>query len=427
MFCSSCGKKITESSKFCKYCGANQTGTGLEEVGKTNEKDYKTVWTCDYCGKEFKIKADSDSHELKCIQNPKNKKFLQNISPKKGWQYLWVTTMFIFLINIVVFAKYSNEANVDLFNGKFLNTLFFSNIGLGIISFLAVIVSSNKPKNNRVSMFVKNSLIICFFYLLINSLVFAVEGNTAKNNESYRNKYYAGTTPTPVPTIEVKITPTITPKKTVKTNNTQNTNTNTNQGSQIDCIGPDGLQFKTTMEECKKLNETWGKPVDYMVNCNYSDLCADGGGVRYIKKSECDKPCARKSDTTDSSSKTATGNNSNKTAVFLTYSQYTIYCPAQNVGAVTTIDSTMKSKSSEWAKNYNQCSDSFISTDPCYVSCKNTWNTEWNNCYFNRSCMDTANSNQQSCNSKCPSPYISCEWVYLERKNLSSQITNLCK
>ena len=162
MFCSSCGKKITENSKFCKYCGASQTGTGLEEVGKTNEKDYKTVWTCDYCGKEFKIKADSDSHELSCIQNPKNKKFLHNISPKKAWEYLWLTTILIFIINIFFLIKYE-EFNIELFNGKFISTMFFSNIGLGIISFLAVIVTSNKPKNNKVSKFVEYSIIICFF------------------------------------------------------------------------------------------------------------------------------------------------------------------------------------------------------------------------------------------------------------------------
>lgn len=406
MYCLSCGKKITENSKFCKYCGVSQIEIDDKEKKNSMKDDYETVWSCDFCKKEFKSIEESDSHELECIQNPKNKKFLQNISPKKAWQYLWVTTMFIFLINILIYAKYSNEANVDLLNGKFINTLFFFNIGLGIISFLAVIISSNKPKNNRVSMFVKNSLIICFFYLLINSLVFAVEGNTAKNNESYRNKYYIGTTPTPVPTIEVKITPTVTPKKTVNTNNTQKTNTNTNQGSQIDCIGPDGVQFKTTMEECKRLNETWGKPVDYMVNCNYSDLCANGGGIKYVKKSECDKPCSPKSSTTNSSST----NTSTKVPVFLSYGSYTKYCPPQNVDAVKSIDSTMNSKAKDWAKDFNDCADNFYHTDSCYVSCANGE-------------LD----NYAECIKSCPSVHEHCDYVYWEQKNLSSQISNLCK
>lgn len=298
MYCSSCGKRITENSKFCKYCGVGQIEIDDKEKKKSMKDDYETVWSCDFCKKEFKSKEESDSHELECIQNPKNKKFLQNISPKKAWQYLWVTTMFIFLINIVIYAKYSNEANIDLLNGKFLNTLFFSNIVLGIISFMAVIVSSNKPKNNKVSMFVKNSLIICFFYLLINSLVFAVEGNTAKNDEGYRNKYYAATTPTPVPTNEIKVTPTVTPKKTVKTNNTQNTNTKTNtdtkQGNQIDCTGPDGVVFKTTQVECDKFNSDWGykaptptpNPKEW-VKCLISANC--GGGYKDMTREECSR------------------------------------------------------------------------------------------------------------------------------------------
>ncbi|MFH2062279.1 MAG: hypothetical protein ABIJ43_04820 [Candidatus Beckwithbacteria bacterium] len=54
----------------------------------------------------------------------------------------------------------------------------------------------------------------------------------------------------------------------------------------IDCVGPDGKQFKTSETECKKLNEAWGKQADYMINCNISSNC--GGGTTYIKKSECD-------------------------------------------------------------------------------------------------------------------------------------------
>ena len=36
MFCSSCGKKITESSKFCKYCGVSQ----IEIESDKHEEDY---------------------------------------------------------------------------------------------------------------------------------------------------------------------------------------------------------------------------------------------------------------------------------------------------------------------------------------------------------------------------------------------------
>ena len=51
MFCSSCGKKITENSKFCKYCGASQTETG-------SKNEY--IWVCDYCGKNLKQKKNQN-------------------------------------------------------------------------------------------------------------------------------------------------------------------------------------------------------------------------------------------------------------------------------------------------------------------------------------------------------------------------------
>ncbi|HSV94851.1 MAG TPA: hypothetical protein VLH94_02690 [Spirochaetia bacterium] len=58
-------------------------------------------------------------------------------------------------------------------------------------------------------------------------------------------------------------------------------------GGSFECVGPDGKIFKTSESECKKLNESWGKPMDYMVNCTVSNTC--GGGTRYLKKSECNK------------------------------------------------------------------------------------------------------------------------------------------
>lgn len=56
--------------------------------------------------------------------------------------------------------------------------------------------------------------------------------------------------------------------------------------NQIECIGPDGKQFQSTMDECTKLNQQWGKQVEYMMNCKVPSDC--GGGIVYIKKSECD-------------------------------------------------------------------------------------------------------------------------------------------
>lgn len=98
--------------------------------------------------------------------------------------------------------------------------------------------------------------------------------------------------------------------KTDTTNQTKNTTSS----NTVECVGPDGKQFKTTMEECKKLNETWGTTIDYMINCTYPPEC--GGGVKYIKKSECDKPCAQVI-------------NSNQTNI-ANYPPCTVYYPSLN-------------------------------------------------------------------------------------------------
>ena len=79
------------------------------------------------------------------------------------------------------------------------------------------------------------------------------------------------------------------PTSTLKPKTQVTTDTN-NTGSQVDCIGPDGKQFRTSMDECKKLNEKWGKPVNYMTNCNIHVSC--GGGIVRMSKSQCDQPCS---------------------------------------------------------------------------------------------------------------------------------------
>jgi|GEM_PF-2728741 len=143
-------------------------------------KGYESVWTCDYCGKEFKTKKLSDIHELKCIKNPQNSRFL-------------------ILIGVLVF--------------------------IGIFFFVDSVVKA-KEKSNFIPQQIQE----------------------------------------PTPTITS--TPTLIPKP--KTQNTTNTN---NNGSQIDCIGPDGKQFKTSMTECKNLAEKWGKQLNYMTNCELVGKC----------------------------------------------------------------------------------------------------------------------------------------------------------
>jgi hypothetical protein len=211
---------------------------------------------------------------------------------------------------------------------------------------------------------------------------------------------------------------------------TGSSNVSKTQSNTVNCIGPDGKQFNTTMDECKSLNEKWGKPVDYMINCNIHVDC--GGGTIYMAKSQCDKPCSglnRNSNTTSVPTTTTSSSNLNKTAVFLSYGGYTVYCPSQNVGAVMSINSTMESKKMDWAKDYNQCSDLFTNSDSCWVNCKNTHS--WSECNYGtpeyQVCSDKVSESYSNCIKLCPSISSHCDYVYAEQKSLSNQISNLCK
>lgn len=125
----------------------------------------------------------------------------------------------------------------------------------------------------------------------------------------------------------------------------------------------------------------------------------------------------------------------NKVPVFISYGGYTVYCPSQNVGAVQSIASTMESKKNQWASDYNKCADNFYKTDSCYISCSNTNKNDLDICYAaygysgdnSSACTKEVWDNYSKCISSCPSASKSCDYVYWEQKNLSSQITNLCK
>lgn len=309
-----------------------------------------------------------------------NSKAVKGVSLSRVLMYLWLAAIIAFSIQLIISATMG-------INQDWVWSLFFINIGLGIIFFLGAFLTIGK-KSTKAIWLPKGSGIwsLPFIYLLLT--ITPVLASTDMSS-SKKTSVFA-----PIPTISVTPTPTIQAK--TKTQVTTNTNTT---GSQIDCIGPDGKQFRTTMDECKKLNEKWGKPLDYMVSCNFSTEC---GGTRYVKKSEC-VDCAKKAGTT-------TTTTVNKIPVFLTYGNYTIYCPPQNVDAVKSIDATLKSKGSGWASDFNICRDRYYQTDSCYVACANGPIDVYGTCI-----------------NGCVSPYTSCDWVYGEQKLLSSQITNLCK
>jgi hypothetical protein len=77
--------------------------------------------------------------------------------------------------------------------------------------------------------------------------------------------------------------------KTQSINATSSTSSNTTSGT-VECIGPDGKHFNTSMAECEKLDIAWNKSVDYMINCNIAADC--GGGTIRMSYSQCMEPCS---------------------------------------------------------------------------------------------------------------------------------------
>lgn len=418
MYCSSCGKKITENSKFCKYCGASQTEINDKEKKNPIKDKYETVWTCDYCGEEFKTKKESDSHELSCLKNPNRRKSFFKNKSQRAWFYLWIVTLLVFVVSLLINAKF-DDYGINLFNSEFLSGLFFFNILVGINTFIATVVTSIK-KNNKVSFIASNIFIISLVYFFLNISVFAVEGFKAKNDEGYKNKYYVEITPTPLPTAEPTVTPKVIPKKTIK--------------------------------PVQKVVDT-----DPIVNCTMSAEC--GGDIRKVKESECKNgTCCQigsswifytsKQKCIDDQNKARpnTVNNpqivpttavyvpyeshAGKVAVFLSYNNSTTYCPPQNVEAVKSIVSSIESKKSGWDSKYNECVSSFKNTDGCWVNCKNISTNEVATCVYGTSdyspCIDRIAQSFIACNNSCTNPDKQCQFAYSERSNLISQITNLC-
>lgn len=235
------------------------------------------------------------------------------VKPRKTFIIFWLVAILTFVSQFALIAAKASEK--DYLASSLVFRLISANIGVGVVLFLIALVSRDTRtfQSNPPYIYRKTWLISLIYFLLMTLPVL---------NDVFTYKPTALKTldpaPTVVPTQVVVAKPTLKPRVQVA-GNTSNT------GSQIECIGPDGKQFKTTMDECRKLNEKWGKPVDYMTNCTYSDRCVGGGGIRYVKKSECDKPCTSVSSGTNNNSTT---NNSNKGAFTTNYAtnKGTYYC-----------------------------------------------------------------------------------------------------
>lgn len=222
----------------------------------------------------------------------------------------------------------------------------------------------------------------------------------------------------PTPTSTSTTLPTSTPAVKGTTTKTQAVNSD----PITDCVSSypncNGESIRLKQSQCKNI-----------ICCGFSD----GRWEVYPSREKCEQ--AQKGSQPVTQPQQQTTSTSNKVPVFLTYGKYTTYCPSQNVDAAKSIDATMTSKSTQWAKDYNTCADNFYKTDSCYVGCKNTMNVEWSICTSTygysgdnyTTCTNNASSKYGECIKNCPSVSQACDYVYWEQKNLSSQITNLCK
>lgn len=339
----------------------------------------------------------------------------------------WVLSLLIF-VGTAIWMN-NSDSTKPVYN--YLVTIFLSDIAFGIVAFIVMLFAMANAGNKLVKEIAKEERVIekviikqqPNFWMLLSVLLLVILAYILGNKNILISGFTSSATPTPVPTLIPVIT-TVAPSKV------QNTTSSGSSGSQIECIGPDGKQFNTTMDNCKSLNEKWGKSVDYMLTCTFPVEC--GGGSKRMKKSECDVPCTRinTSSNTNTTVNTTSSNNSNKTAVYISYGGYTVYCPAQNVGAVMQIASAMESKKMEWATSYNQCSNTYTNSDSCWVNCKS--NNTWSNCgtYGTpeyKACSDAVSASYSSCISACPSISAKCDYVYSEQRSMSNQINTLCK
>lgn len=178
-----------------------------------------------------------------------------------------------------------------------------------------------------------------------------------------------------------------------------NRNTNNNNSNNVECIGPDGKQFFTSLVACTSLNEKWGKTVDYMTNCNIHPDC--GGGTEYMPKSQCDLPCSGKPQNSN-------GNQNNRPTSPSSGLNYYCYDNFYNYYFYTT--------SGEQCNLDNIISGCRKTYDGIKDMCMNNCTTNANNgssyCIYNleeperSGCLADVNSVHESCLQTCGDEYL---------------------
>lgn len=203
----------------------------------------------------------------------------------------WLLSIGVFagiLIWLSVTGKTFDQDHNILFIAFCVDILF------GIVAFLSFLITSANSGNKIVKDLIKEEKIIqkeiakqqtnpwLIMTVILSIVVAFLIGS--------KNTAFLGTTQINTPTVSNTLVPTVIPVATSVPIKPVQTESKSNTGSQIECIGPDGKHFQTTMDNCKNLNEKWGKPVDYMVDCNITPDC--GGGTIWMSLNQCKKPCS---------------------------------------------------------------------------------------------------------------------------------------
>lgn len=337
--CPHCGEKIMPAAKKCRFCGERLDG--------------------------------------------KEKRKL----PISRLYFLWLSSLFAFFITLFVVRRtpdnFSNSALI-----AFTGIVIFGGVAYlaMMVDILREIRSATAKKFGLISLVT----FVLFFWLLIN--IDTVEAKLGFSPIPQNPPTPNVTQSSPSPSVSTSPSPT-TKKQSSGT-------TNSVQANKIECIGPDGKQFSTTMEECKNLNEKWGKPVDYMLDCNIHPDC--GGGTVRMSKSQCEKPCSGRP-TTNTTNTTTT----NTAPVQNTKAN--VYCYDNVTGRsyyTTSGEQCNKDNLDSLCKNGAK-----ITYDYCMDNCLRDQNSRSSNCIYNyddparTTCLDESHGVYQQCMDACGKTY----------------------
>lgn len=106
---------------------------------KQAKKDDDYIWTCDYCGKEFETKKESDTHELGCVENPSVKNSLKKfLKPAKFGGIAWIVSVISFFAIAAATSNINPPAPGQI---TLPSALLIGSLIIGVVSFLIMVIS----------------------------------------------------------------------------------------------------------------------------------------------------------------------------------------------------------------------------------------------------------------------------------------------